>query len=257
MRPDGARWVFSGRASAILPLVVALLANEWTAGALLTDDGVVDGTAVWVLRAVGIGALTLAATLLGRQPLTTLATSSHPPVPGDIVPCVVDPTSREAERWRSLYIADPAIHFTRQIAHRRAIGSLGREELAPEVFEACGRRLVDLFRSDELFLRRIAEGLGVEVLSFLQPLGLLAPANPFIRYWATYKGSARHAYTAHMSDRVRRAIEVRELADFVDLSGIGLECDRCWIDFTHYSAEMNRRVAAAMVDALRDRGIAR
>lgn len=199
----------------------------------------------------------LASTLVGRQPLAMMAASSRPTAPGDIVPCVADPTGPEAERWRSLYIADPATHLARQNAHKRAIGNLGRAELAPEVLETCGRRLVDFYRSDEVFLRQISDGLGVEVLSFFQPLGLLAPANPFIRDWASYRNSARHAFTEHLADRVRRAIAADELPDMVDLSSVGLECDRCWIDFTHYSAEMNRRVAEAMVDALRDRRIAR
>lgn len=145
---------------------------------------------------------------------------------------------------RSSYRAQPLRHYdwvrARQFDHATFLADLDRHKM----------RLAAYYRSNDDFLGRLARAYGFEVHVFLQPMGSLSEANPFLREGARLTEHPYYQSTRGLIDHARALVRDGELAHFHDLTQAAGDNPTGFVDAAHYDSATCRAIAQAMLPLL-------
>ena len=145
---------------------------------------------------------------------------------------------------RSSYRTQPLRHYewvrTRQFEHAAFLADLDRQKT----------RFADYYRANDDFLGRLARAYGFDVYVFLQPMGSLSEANPFLREGARLTEHPYYQSTRGLIDHVRALVRAGELQHFRDLTQAAGANPTGFVDAGHYNSATCRAIAQAMLPLL-------
>jgi hypothetical protein len=145
---------------------------------------------------------------------------------------------------RSSYRAQPLRHYewvrARQFDHDVFLAALERHKM----------RLAVYYRSNDDLLGRLARAYGFEVHVFLQPMGSLSEANPFLREGAHLTEHPYYQSTRGLIEHARSLVRDGELRHFHDLTQAAGDNPQGFVDAAHYDSATCRAIAQAMLPYL-------
>lgn len=146
----------------------------------------------------------------------------------------------------NLYNTDPQLHFQSSLLRSpyNPIDSTGLKYVT--------RKLREYYQSNYFFIEKIANAFNFEFTIYYQPQAVLSDQNPFWRDQVKRKETPLYRNFEFIIPRIKEQILVWNYPGFIDISGVMDSCPSCLVDLTHYSPEMNRKIAEAIL-AMRKR----
>jgi hypothetical protein len=144
----------------------------------------------------------------------------------------------------NLYHQDPMLHFDMTSAAAENYDKI------LENIELYERKLLVYYQMNSRFLGNIAKAFGFEYFVFFQPMGNLSFENPFLIDPEQYGSNPHYQYYNAMASRVRIAIQEGRLPHFYDISDADQECQVCYVDLTHYSPRLCRKIAQRILSTI-------
>jgi hypothetical protein len=100
------------------------------------------------------------------------------------------------------------------------------------------------YKENLILLDALSKTYHFEYAIFLQPIGLFLPTNSFIKDTSVMKNSYRlYKNVAPVYQRITSAVRQHQLPRFYDLSSAHQLCPNPYVDLTHYSKSMNKKLA--------------
>jgi hypothetical protein len=109
-------------------------------------------------------------------------------------------------------------------------------------------KIIAFYKENLTLLDALSKAYHFEYTVFLQPIGLFLPNNSFINDTSEMKNSHRlYKNIAPAYQRIIKEVKQQKLPHFYDLSYAHELCKHPYIDLTHYSKSMNKKIAELML----------
>ncbi len=110
------------------------------------------------------------------------------------------------------------------------------------------RKLYNHYRANLLLLDALSSAYQFDYNIFLQPIGLFLSNNPFIKDSIAIKNNNQlYKNVRPVFEGLKLSIQNKELPHFYDISDTHLLCSYPYVDLTHYSKSMNKKIAEIII----------
>lgn len=142
----------------------------------------------------------------------------------------------------SLYTQNPVLHY---YAHEILLHQ-------PKNTLQSSKKLIEYYQSNSTLLDGLSKAYHFDYAVFIQPIGPFLSSNPFIKDTVALKNDFRlYKNVRPVYHAVTTAIKLKNIPHFYDLSYADRLCDYPYVDLTHYSKSMNKKLAELILEQIK------
>lgn len=113
-------------------------------------------------------------------------------------------------------------------------------------------KIVEYYKENLTLLDALSKAYHFEYAIFLQPIGTFLTTNPFIKDTLVLKNSFRlYQNVAPVYQSITSVVRQHQLPHFYDLSSAHALCPNPYVDLTHYSSSLNKKLAALILQHIK------
>lgn len=109
-------------------------------------------------------------------------------------------------------------------------------------------KLETMYKYNYEYLQKITSAYNIPFSIYYQPIGILSSENLFWKDSSTSKTTPLYVNFNYIVPEIRTRLREWQLPSFYDISQIDEPCSTCYVDLTHYNAQLNRMIAVAILN---------